>query len=362
MNDKRFYAVILAGGKGERFWPYSTERRPKQLLSLVGGKPMLALAVERLSGLISPDRVYVITHADLVVASRKAAPGLPPGNVIGEPVGRDTAAAIALGAAIVKSRDPGAAFCVLTADHIIGDLDVFQATLRESLTMALKQDVLITMGIQPTGVSTGYGYIEAGAEVGKFSGIVFQRAARFVEKPDKTRAKQYLESGNYFWNSGMFVWSVASVEKALGKHRPVLADLLNRLATAFGTDRFDALVAGAYEKLEKISIDYALMEKADNIVMVKGTFRWDDVGSWPALEAHLPKDSNGNTVLGDFQALDSTDNIVISEDRLTALIGVKDLIVVHADGATLVCSCARAQEVKEMVHCLRATGRHGKVL
>jgi len=362
MSNKQFYAIIMAGGKGERFWPYSTELRPKQLLSLVGGKPMLAMAVERLSGLISPDHVYVITNTDLVDACRKAAPELPSENIIGEPVGRDTAAAIALGAAIVKSRDPKAAFCVLTADHIIGDLDLFRATLRESLALSLKEDVLITIGIQPAGPSTGYGYIEAGPQLRESSGVLFHRALRFVEKPDENRAKQYVESGNYFWNSGMFIWSVAAIEKALAMHRAVLADLMNRLAPMYGSDRFDSLLTESYDKLEKISIDYAIMEKADNIVMVKGTFRWDDVGSWPALADHLPKDASGNTVLGDCQALESADNIVVSENRVTALIGVKDLIVVHAEGATLICPRERAQEIKEMVHQLRAAGRYGKVL
>jgi len=362
MGMDNYYAVILAGGKGERFWPYSTSKRPKQLLSLVGGKPMLALAVERLEGLIPPERVLVITNADLVEASCKAAPDIPKENIIGEPMGRDTAAAIALGGALVKARNAEGAFCVLTADHIIGDLDIFRETLKQSLEMASNENVLITIGITPGGPSTGYGYIEAGDKKSEDAGIAFFKAKRFVEKPDLETAKKYVEAGNFYWNSGMFTWSVKSVEAAFAAHRPVLKDLMDKLGTVAWTPEFDKTVAEEYPKLEKISIDYALMEKADNILMVQGTFAWDDVGSWPALDRHLPQDEDGNTVLGTCEEIDSAGNIVMSEDRLTALIGVKDLIVVHAEGATLICPRNKAQNVKKMVHKLRDAGTYDEVL
>lgn len=361
MNEKQFFAVILAGGKGERFWPYSTSRTPKQLLNLVGGKPMLALAVERLEGLLPADHVYVITNADLVDACRAAAPGVPRENVIGEPIGRDTAAAIAAGAALIKARAPGAAFCVLTADHLIGDLDVFRRTLRESLELALREDVLITIGIKPRGPETGYGYIEAGASKCEAGGVSFLAAKRFVEKPDAARAKEYVDSGRYFWNSGMFIWSVAALEKALTAHRPQLADLIAELSRA-GRKGFASALAREYDRIEKISVDYALMEKASNIVMVRGDFRWDDVGSWTALADHLPRDAAGNAVAGACEAMDSRNNIVMSEGRLTALIGVEDLVVVHTENATLVCSRDRVQDVKKLVHQLAAGGKHSEVL
>lgn len=356
------YAVILAGGRGERFWPLSTARNPKQLLSLVGETPLLAQAVARLEGLIDPDRVFVITNTDLVDASRRAAPTLPAGNVIGEPVGRDTAAAVALGAALVKARSPNGAFCVLTADHIIGDLPLYRETLREGLALARARDVLLTIGIHPTKPATGYGYIESGEPVSHAGRIAFFRATRFVEKPDLETAKAYLASGSYHWNAGMFMWSVASLEKAFAMHRPQLADLIGALTPAIEADALAPALDREYAVLEKISIDYALMEKADNIVMAKGTFPWDDVGSWSALENHFVADEDGNIRVGAAELLDSSGNIVISEDRVTGLIGVSDLIVVQADGATLVCPKDRAQDVRKLVEQLRAAKRYDDVL
>jgi mannose-1-phosphate guanylyltransferase len=356
------YAVILAGGRGERFWPLSTSKRPKQLLSLVGESTLLAQAVDRLSGLIPPERVFVITSADLVEASRRAAPQLPPEQIIGEPVGRDTAAAAALGAALVKARDPRGTFCILTADHIIGDLEVYRATLRESLALAAAEDVLITIGIQPTEPSTAYGYIQATQAHAERDGVAFLKADQFVEKPDRATAESYLAAGTYFWNGGMFIWSVASLQQALQAHRPALAELIDQLAGVAGTAAFDAALAAAYDGLEKISIDYALMEKADNILMVRGQFAWDDVGSWPALENHFERNADGNIALGDCAALDASGNLVYSKDRLTALIGVHDLVVVQAEGVTLICPRDRAQDIKQLVVQLREGGAHADLL
>ncbi len=359
MTDmEQTYAVILAGGRGERFWPLSTSKRPKQLVSLVGDETLLAQAVNRLDGLIPPERVFVITNADLVEASREAAPALPPENVIGEPIGRDTAAAVALAAALVGAKSEAASFCILTADHIMGDLEVYRASLRESLRLAQNQDVLITIGITPTEPSSGYGYIETGDPAEVCEGIRFFHAKRFVEKPDRETAAGYLKSGKYYWNSGMFVWSVRSLYTALQSHRPPLADLIDDLKPVIGTPQFADRLAEAYAGLEKISIDYAVMEKANNILMVQGTFAWDDVGAWPALENHFERNVDGNVVIGDCQSVDAAGNIVFSKDRLTALIGVTDLVVVQTDGVTLICPRDRAQDVKRMVEKLRQTGRH----
>lgn len=356
------YAVILAGGKGERFWPLSTSTRPKQLLSLVGDTPLLAQAVERLDGLIPPERVYVITNEDLVDASRNAVPQLPSQHIIGEPVGRDTAAAAALGAALVKAKDPEAAFCILTADHVMGDLDVYRATLKEGLQLAQQEDVLVTIGIEPTSPSTGYGYIEAVDAHAEHAGIRFLKANRFVEKPDADTAQQYLDTGTFYWNSGMFIWSVQALEKALRRHCPELADMMERLSPVVETPDFAAALAREYRDLHKISIDYALMEKADNILMVCGAFAWDDVGSWTALENHFERTDDGNTVVGDCQAVDATGNIVYSSDHLTALIGVRDLVVVQSEGVTLICPRDRAQDVKKLVEKLKASGCYDRML
>ncbi|MBN1674111.1 MAG: mannose-1-phosphate guanylyltransferase [Kiritimatiellae bacterium] len=356
------YAVILAGGKGERFWPLSTSKRPKQLLSLVGGTPLLGLAMERVDTLIPRENVFVITNADLVAPTREIISGLPEENIIGEPFGRDTAAAAALGCVLVRARDPNGVFCILTADHIIKDIDVFRRTLGDSLALAAAENVLVTMGITPTFPSTGFGYIEAGEPLAGADATAFFKAKRFVEKPDRETAEQYLRSGRFFWNSGMFVWSVKSFAAAIAAHAPPLQammDTLGRLPDARG-------VVGAldaeYGKLEKISIDYALMEKASNIVMAQGTFNWDDVGSWSALENHFEAGPDGNITVGAVEPIEATGNIVVSDARLTALIGVHDLVVVQAEGATLICPKGKAQDVKKIVERLRERGTYEELL
>lgn len=356
------YAIIMAGGKGERFWPLSTSARPKQLLSLVGDKPLLAQAVDRIRGLFPLDQVYVITNASLVAATREVVPDLPAGNVIGEPCGRDTAAAIAVGGGLVQARDPHAAFCVLTADQVMQDVDLFRETLGEGLALALQRDVLITIGIRPTYPSTGFGYIEAGGPVHKAGRITFLEGRKFLEKPDGATAERFVASGRYYWNAGMFIWSVGAIRKAFAACRPPLATLMDRVAACGGGPERDRLMASDYPALERISIDYAVMEKSSNIVMAQGLFRWDDVGSWPALENHFEKDAAGNVLVGDCQQVDAQDSIVVSNGRLTALLGVRDVIVVQADGATLVCAKNRAQDIKKLVQHIARTGAHDGLL
>jgi mannose-1-phosphate guanylyltransferase len=356
------YAVIMAGGKGERFWPLSTSKHPKQLLALVGDKALIAQAVERLDGLISPENVFVVTNADLVEATRNAAPMLPPENIVGEPIGRDTAAAVACGGALVGARDPKAVFAVLTADQVMGDLDVFKATLRGGMNLAEKNEILVTIGIQPTFPSTGFGYIESGADFAKAEGVSFKKAVRFVEKPALLKAQEYLASGKFFWNSGMFIWSVPTLGKAFAAHCPEMKKLMDELTAYAKRGQIFQGLEKTYPTLGKISVDYALMEKADNIVMACGTFAWDDVGSWPALESHFSQDAGGNTLIGTCAQIDSKNNIIYSKDRLTAVIGAENLVVVQADGVTLVCPKDRAQDIKKMVTALREKGSFDDLL
>lgn len=347
------FAVIMAGGKGERFWPLSTSKHPKQLLALVGDKPLIAQAVDRLNDLMPPENVFVVTNAELVEATREAAPQLPPENVVGEPIGRDTAAAVACGGALVKARDEKGVFCVLTADQVMGDLDVFSATLKGGMDLAEQHDILATIGIQPTFPSTGFGYIESGEAFANAEKVEFRKAVRFVEKPDEATASEYIASGKFYWNSGMFIWSVPSLEKAFGSHCPEMLELMHTLTGFAREGKINDGMDATYPTLGKISIDYALMEKADNIVMACGTFAWDDVGSWPALESHFPQDEGGNTKIGCVETLGAEGNIILSKDRLTAVIGVKDLVVVQAEGVTLVCPKDRAQDIKQLVVELR---------
>lgn len=344
------HAVILAGGKGERFWPLSTSKMPKQFLSLVGDKPLLAQAVDRLEGVVPAENIWVITNQDLVDVAQACAPNLKAAHIIGEPIGRDTAAAVALGAACVAAEDPKGVFCVLTADHIIADPEVFAQTLKDGLDYAEQHDALITIGIQPDEPSTGYGYIEGGEHVlSTDAGTDMYKAERFVEKPDRPTAEKYLEQGNYYWNSGMFMWSVTSIVRAFELYRPSLAELIDTMRPVVGKPEFAVTLRSEYDDLQKISIDYAVMEKSDRVMMIKGTFSWDDVGSWPALEHHFDADENGNIPVGNFRYVDATGNIVVSRDRMTALVGVKDLIVVQAEGVTLVCAKDQAQDIKKLV-------------
>ncbi len=356
------FAVILAGGYGERFWPASTMARPKQLLSLLGDRTMLEMAVDRLDGLIPPERVLVLTSADLVDATIERSPDLPPANIIGEPMRRDTAAAVALACAVVKARDPEGVFCILTADHVMGDLDLFRQTLKEGLEVAARNDVLVTIGIAPTRPSTAFGYVEAVEPFASEGDVAFRKVSRFVEKPDLETATKYVESGTFSWNSGMFIWGVGPLAKSFSTHTPPLGAMIDALVPHVDTDGFTAALTKEFEPLEKISIDYALMEKAHNILMAEGRFQWDDVGSWPEVAGHLPADDEKNVTTGNVELLDAANNIVLSEGRLTAIIGLEDLIVVHTDEATLICPKDRAQDVKKIVTALRESGDWDHVL
>ncbi len=362
MNTPSHYAVIMAGGRGERFWPLSTSKRPKQLLDLVGDRALIGQAVERIADLIPPENVFVITNADLVEATCKALPELPRTNVIGEPMGRDTAAAVALGCALVEAKDPRASFAILTADQVMGELPVFKQTLLDALNLAQAEDVLITMGIQPAHPDTGFGYIRASEAHETETVSSFFKVKKFEEKPNLIRAKEFVDSGECFWNSGMFIWSVRSLRKAMMRHCPPLTRLMDLMLPHIGKATFDEKLLAEYENLSKISIDYALMEKADNILMAKGEFTWDDVGSWPALENHFPKDDQGNTVIGNGEMLAADGNIVYSREHLTACVGVSDLIVVQSEGVTLVCAKDQAQSIKQLVKRLHERGDCGDLL
>jgi mannose-1-phosphate guanylyltransferase len=348
------YAVIMSGGRGERFWPLSTIRRPKQFLSLIGGKPLLAAAVDRLQGLIPRDRIFIVTSRELIAPTREIMPDFPAEQIVGEPCRRDTAAAVALGSALVAMRDPAAAFCVLTADQVIPDTGPFQKALTRCFELADVDDTLVTMGITPAFPSTGFGYIESGAPVpGGKGDVPAFKVVRFVEKPDSATAEDYVKCGRFYWNSGMFVWKVSSIQKAFRDHCPPLGALCEDLRGCPDLGSLTARLDAAYAPLQRISIDYAVMEKAGPIVVVKGDFGWDDVGSWPALANHFPKDEQGNVLIGPNVTLDAKDNIVVSPDgRMTVLLGVENLIVVQASQVTLICQKDRAQDVKKIVQLL----------
>lgn len=356
------FVVIMAGGRGERFWPQSRLKKPKHLLPIVGRRPMLTQTVARVLPLVGARNVIVITTRGQLAAVRKNCRNLPPGNLIVEPVGRDTAAAVGLAMLLVKRRNPDAAFALLPADHVIGDLRGFRTLLKVAFKAAEAADELVTIGIEPTGPATGFGYIERGAAWHSGPGRIL-RAKRFVEKPTPAKARAYLASGRYYWNAGMFIWRVPVIEAALKSCAPLLARRLRALEKALRRAAPAQALERIYPGLPKISIDYAVMEKARNVLVVPASFGWDDVGSWTALVRHHPPDSAGNVLRGLAVVEGGSNNIVVSADgHLTAVVGASDLVVVHTADATLVVPRDKAQDIKALLKRLGANPKTQKYL
>jgi mannose-1-phosphate guanylyltransferase len=341
-------AVIMAGGRGTRFWPRSRNARPKQFLAIVGTETLLHQTVHRLDGHVAPDRIFVVTTEDLAEETRRMLPELPPENVLVEPEGRNTAPCLALALVQIERKFPDGVMAVLSADHWIGDRELFLEDLDLAVAHAQKQGELVTFGIRPSYPETGYGYIESEGQ-----GPVLKVKA-FREKPPVEVAIQYLESGRHFWNAGMFVWTLKDFRKGLERHAPeVLAPLDAWVNTGA---RVDALPI-AYSQLPKVAIDVALMEKAGSVAVVPTRFRWSDVGSWPAAIEFQQPDAQGNVSLGDNFLLDTRDSAFFGGRRFIAASGVDNLIVVDAEDALLICHRDRAQSVKQIVEYLKEAGR-----
>ena len=358
MRDR--YVVIMAGGRGERFWPASRLKRPKQLLPIVGETPMLAQTMERVGESIPPDHIFVITNEEQVDSVREVCPDIPVENLVGEPVGRDTAPAVALASLLVKQKDADALFCILPADHVIHDSAGFQDVLDVAFEAAEQEEVLVTIGIAPTFPSTGYGYIQTGKVAAKAQNLPVYEVVEFKEKPEKATAEAYLESGNYFWNAGMFVWSVRTLDHALAEHAPELSQAFQKMDEEINSGTaLSSVLAKHYPALEKISIDYALMENATNVVVVESAFDWDDVGEWSAIARHVPRDGNQNSTQGDVMLRESRNTLSVAHEGHTiALLGVEDLIVVTTPDATLVCHRDHAQNIKKLVQDLQDDRAH----
>jgi mannose-1-phosphate guanylyltransferase len=344
------YALILAGGSGERFWPLSRRSRPKQLLSLFGQETLLEATLRRLEGLVPPERILILTNRDQEAGVRAIATELPKENIVAEPAKRDTAAAIALGVALASKRDPTATMAVLPADHLIKDAAGFHSTLRTAAAAAEESGELVTIGIPPTWACPGFGYIEVGERAHVTSvagGPAVHEAIRFREKPNAELAETFIRQGNFRWNAGMFVWAIPAIVSAFDRHVPEMHDFIARYRSA-GDGA--SLIQKEFPNLPKISIDYAIMEKASRVLVVEAGFDWDDVGSWTAAAKYFPSDRSGNAANTPLQVIDAAGNVVFSDQPVfVGLLGVRDLIVVRTGDALLVCHKQDAERIKNLV-------------
>src|SRR5881397_431515 len=344
------YALILAGGSGERFWPLSRRARPKQLLRLVSKRTLLEETVARLEGLVPCERILILTNAEQEAAVRQLLTAFPKENIVAEPAKRDTAAAVALGTGWVAGRDHGATMIVLPADHVIANRAAFQETLVLAGETAEETGELVTIGIKPTWACPGFGYIEQGEPVhlrNRRDKDAIHRVLRFREKPNVDLAESFLRKGNFRWNAGMFVWSVPTVLSEFNRQAPELADFISQLRAP---GKFEKVLHERFSKLPRISFDYAIMEKADRVLVVEAGFDWDDIGSWRAVANYFEKDKRGNAANRAVTALDSSNNIIFNEDGTTVeLLGVHDLIVVRTQDALLICHRHEAERIKDLI-------------
>jgi mannose-1-phosphate guanylyltransferase len=352
------HALIMAGGGGTRFWPRSRLKRPKQFLRLAGERTLLQQAFDRIEGPVPPANTWVITadmHREEVARQLSPVPG---DQVVGEPVGRDTAACIGLGAALIIRRDTRATMLVMPADHVIEPIQEFRRAVQAAEQMAEEHvGALITIGIPPTYPAIGYGYIQRGPAVAQRQGIGVFKVQAFREKPSRDTAERFLASGEYYWNSGIFVWKAGTILDALRGRQPKLHDAVQRIADAWNTSDRQAAFRREYERLDRISIDYAVMEHAKEVLVIQAPFRWDDVGSWLALERLHPQDADSNTVLGLHCGL-KTKGCVITADsgHLIATVGVENLLIVQDGNATLVAHRSEEGAVKQLVEHLKQKG------
>jgi mannose-1-phosphate guanylyltransferase len=344
------FVLILAGGSGERFWPLSRRAKPKQLIKLLSARTLLEDTVARLAGFVPPERILILTNGEQEKAVRAVVPELPAENIVAEPAKRDTAAAVALGVAWIARRDPTATMLVLPADHVIKDTASFQRDLAAAAEAAQELGALVTIGIRPTWACPGFGYIELGERVppaGQHQdGPPIFNVNRFREKPAPELAQVFFDAGTYRWNAGMFAWTLPAVLRELSAQLPVLADFIAQVRTA---KDFQRALDEKFAVLPKISIDYAIMENADRVVMIDANFDWDDVGSWLAVAEYLPKDEHDNASNCAVTALHARENIVFSDQPgAIMLLGVSGLIVVQTADATLICQKTDAERIKQL--------------
>lgn len=357
MTDSHLYAVIMAGGKGQRLWPLSREDRPKQALTLQGKRSLFQLAVDRLLPLIPAERILVVTVSDYVELLREQAPEVPLANYVLEPLQRGTAPAIGLSAQALVQRDPDAVMAVVTADHYIEQVERFRAVLEAAAEVAAG-NWLVTLGIRPSYPSTGYGYIERGLALQRADGFVAYHVTRFTEKPSAEVAAEMVASGRYSWNSGMFIWRAEHILRAFSQHMPEFRTQLERIGPLLGRPERATELLDVWTQVKTQTIDYGIMERAQDAAVIPVDLGWSDVGSWETLLDVLSSDAAGNVVHGDLMAVDTERTLLHSTTgRLVATIGLEDLVIVDTDDVLLICRASRAQDVRKVVTKLKEQGR-----
>ena len=350
-------ALIMAGGRGERFWPRSRKSSPKQFLSLTNSEQtMIQSTVERILPLVKIEDILIATNKDYKDLVKQQLPDLPEANILCEPVARNTAPCIAWGAAVMRKRYGDALMMVLPSDHLVMQPALYRNVMKNALKVAEETDGLVTLGISPSSPDTGYGYIQYDPEGEDATGNAFP-VKRFVEKPDLETAKKYVASGEYLWNSGMFIWKASAILKEMDDKIPENAALLQRIEDATDTPEQNAVLAEAFPRMKAISIDYGVMERAEHVYVLPASFGWDDVGSWLSVDRINPANDMGNVIKGDVVTVNSTRCIVQGADKLIAMVGLEDMIIVDSGDALLVCAKDSAGEIKKVLEVLRAVNR-----
>ena len=350
------YAVIMAGGSGTRLWPRSRKRKPKQLLDIVSSKTMIQETVERLDPLIDGNHTLVVVGEVHFKDIDQQLAHIPTENILIEPSGKNTAPCIGLAAIHIKARHENAVMVVLPSDHLIRKANRFRKVIKAAAAVALKEQSLVTIGIEPTFPETGYGYIQIGEKAFTVQNEDVHKVVAFKEKPTLSTAKKFLKTGNYLWNSGMFIWSVETILSQIKAHLPSLYKGLMKIEASFGKDNESKVLARVYDSIEPESIDFGVMEKARKVLLLRGGFGWNDIGSWAAMEQLWPKDKDGNFLNADVVSIESSGNIIHSTKKLVAVIGLNDIVIIETEDALLVCPKERAPDVRHAVEELKKRG------
>ena len=347
------YGVIMAGGGGTRFWPLSTKREPKQFLNLSGKDILLNETIDRQWGLMEQEDIFIVTNVSQVPLVLERTGGrIRQDHILAEPAARNTAACIGYAAMEILKKYEDGVMCIFAADHHIKDEETYTKVMQEAVRIAAERDALVTIGIRPDYPATGYGYIR-NAEC---AGASYREVMEFVEKPDKETAAAYLESGEFAWNSGMFVWKASTILEYFKKLLPDVFECLEQIGEAMNTPKEQEVIEAVYPVIPKISVDYGIMERARGVLMLEGDFGWSDVGSWDSLDSVKEQDEQGNITNGKTLLLDSLNCVAFGKHKLVAAVGVQDLVIVEADDAVLVCPVKEAQRVKEIVEALPGKG------